>query len=142
MLEAVTRLMRMFVVLLAYLILVMANVLVRGLLVIVLFLMFNVTKGKYMKSIENQTKSVVNLLLFIGTLFILAGLFGCGNGQTSVCTMTWSCGNQGCANAEGSWSGNGSFSGSNDESDCLVWETAFLNSNGYPNNRVSSCSCN
>ena len=97
-----------------------------------------------MKMLEQQTKQVALILLSFAAICIaVATLTGCGRtNNTPTCTMTWTCGNQTCANAEGAWSGNGSFTGSNDESDCLVWETAFLNSAGYPNNRVTSCTCN
>ena len=71
-------------------------------------------------------------------------LSACGqvNATQPTCTMTWTCGNSACERSEGAWSGSGSFTGANDESDCLVWETAFLNSAGYPYNTVTSCSCN
>ena len=77
-------------------------------------------------------------LIIIGLL-----LSGCGNVNNSgpSCTLSWSCGNSYCANAEGSWNGTGTFTGANDESDCLVWSTAFLNGTGYPYNRVGSCTC-
>ena len=77
------------------------------------------------------------------SLFLLGFvmLVGCGRVEPT-CTMTWTCGNNACAYAEGAWSGNGSFTGTNDEADCLAWETVFLNAAGYPNNRVTSCSCN
>ncbi len=78
-------------------------------------------------------------IVFMGFVVVL----GCAPiAPPPVCTMTWTCGNAACAYAEGAWSGNGSFSGANDESDCLAWETLFLNATGYPYNRVTACSCN
>lgn len=69
------------------------------------------------------------------------GLVSCGPVPQPVCTMSWTCGTASCAAHMGAWSGNGSFSGANDESDCLIWETAFLNSTGNPYNHVTACSC-
>lgn len=74
-------------------------------------------------------------------LFILVALSACAP-KVPTCTMNWSCGNSSCAYSEGAWSGSGTFTGNNAESDCLGWETLFLNC-GYScyGNRVSSCSC-
>ena len=73
-------------------------------------------------------------------LLVVLLLASCG--RTPICNVSWSCGNASCARSEGAWTGSGSFTGNNDESDCLVWSTAFLNSQGYPYNTVSACSCN
>jgi hypothetical protein len=77
-------------------------------------------------------------------MFVLAMcLSACGNvnGQQPTCTVSWACGDQACANYNGAWSGTGSFTGSNDESDCLAWSFAFINAN-QGTNRAGSCTCN
>lgn len=57
----------------------------------------------------------------------------------TTCTMSYSCnGNARCINDMHAYSGSGSFSS---ESDCLAWETGFLNSFGYPYDSVTACSC-
>jgi hypothetical protein len=50
-------------------------------------------------------------------------------------SMTWSCGsNSACAQRQGAYSGAGQFT---NESDCLAWETAFINS--YSGSTVTAC---
>jgi hypothetical protein len=56
---------------------------------------------------------------------------------TPTCTITWSCQNTSCAYEEGSWNGTSTFTGADDESDCVAWGTAFRYSGGY----TSNCSC-
>ena len=86
---------------------------------------------------ENEMKTSLIVVLCLA-------LYACALDQPPPpqCTMSWSCGNSQCAADQGQWSGNGTFSGSNDESDCLAWETLFLNGPGYPHNSVSACTCN
>lgn len=78
---------------------------------------------------------------YIMMIFVF-GLISCAdnsnNNQTHYYSMTWSCGNNSvCANHMKAWSGNGSFTS---ESDCLVWETAFINN--YYSSSVTSCTYN
>lgn len=73
-------------------------------------------------------------------LLILLGLTSCAadSQQQHFYDMSWSCGaNSNCANHMGNWRGSGQFS---NEQDCLVWETAFLNS--YNNVYVTPCTYN
>lgn len=76
------------------------------------------------------------IILIVGVIILAS----CAQNIPS-CTMSWTCGNGSCEQAQGAWNGNGTFTGSNRESDCLAWEFAFLNGNGFPNNHASSCSC-
>ncbi len=73
-------------------------------------------------------------------LIVLSLLMTACGAPVPTCTVSWTCGDQACAYEEGAWSGSGSFTGANDESDCLIWSTAFINAN-QGTNRVSSCSC-
>jgi hypothetical protein len=84
-------------------------------------------------------KNLFVIITVVSSLF--ASSCGQAPGSNPQCTTNWSCGNAACASSLGSWSGSGTFTGSNDESDCLAWQTLFLNGTGYPYNRVSSCSC-
>ena len=63
--------------------------------------------------------------------------------QSTAWTMSWQCYNSYCCSHVGNGnacSGNGSFSS---ESDCVVWETAFLNSAAANHGGgVSSCTGN
>lgn len=68
---------------------------------------------------------------------LLAGCAGT-NQNPPTYNMSWRCGTQACCNHMVPYScgGSGSFT---DESDCLAWETVFLNGVGYPYNTVTSC---
>lgn len=71
-------------------------------------------------------------------LFFLLGLSSCAPPYTPECTITWTCNSSYCAAEEGNWSGTSSFTGSDDESECIAWGTAFRYAGGY----TSNCSCN
>jgi hypothetical protein len=67
---------------------------------------------------------------------------GCAQPQhvSTAWTMTFNCdGNVKCADSMGAWSGSGSFAS---ESDCLAYETGFLNSFGNPQVSCTSCTGN
>jgi hypothetical protein len=60
--------------------------------------------------------------------------------QSTAWNMSYSCnGNIACINNFHATGGSGSFSS---ESDCLVWETGFLNSFGLPRVSCSACTGN
>jgi len=71
-------------------------------------------------------------------IVLVAGIAGCAaDNQRHGYSMSWSCdGNLACERNMGAWNGNGTF---DNETDCLAWETGFLNSFGYPYDSVSSC---
>lgn len=68
--------------------------------------------------------------------FLLSlSLIACGSPQQPYYSMNWNCGTDSkCKANMGAQSGSGTF---HVESDCLAWETAFLNN--YKNVSVSSC---
>jgi hypothetical protein len=69
-------------------------------------------------------------------LFIIL-LTSCAPVQPPGCNMNWSCNNNTrCIQQQGSNGNSGFFQ---TESDCLIWETAFINS--YAGATVTSCSC-
>ena len=70
---------------------------------------------------------------------LLILLVGCAAQQPPGCDMSYSCGNDSRCIQHLGYGQSGHFQ---NEQDCLVWETAFLNS-GY-NHSVSAtaCSCN
>lgn len=73
-------------------------------------------------------------------LFVIAALAllsCCAPSPNPTWNMTWNCdGNVNCASHMGAWNGSGSFA---NETDCLVWETSFLNDFGAPWDSVTSC---
>ena len=89
-----------------------------------------------------KTKTAIKIIVAIGIVCLVVGLTRCAPAPTPTCTVNWSCGTTACYMAEGAWSGTGTFTGGNDESDCLAWSTVFLNGVGYPYNKVGSCTCN
>ena len=74
------------------------------------------------------------------SLIVLSFLMMACAPPVPTCDVSWTCGDQACANAEGNWSGSGQFTGANDESECVAWSFVFINAN-QGTNRVSSCSC-
>lgn len=72
-------------------------------------------------------------LILIITSLLLAG---CAK-PVPYCNITWTCESGYCAAEEGGWSGTSQFTGSDDESQCIVWGTAFR----YAGGRTSDCSC-
>ena len=65
------------------------------------------------------------------TILAIIALTSCAPAQhvSTAWTMSWQCYTNYCAShvSPASWGGNGTFSS---ESDCLVWETGFLNTAG------------
>jgi len=76
-------------------------------------------------------------------LVVAIGMVACApqKHESTAWNMSWHCGTQACCNHMVPYScgGNGSFS---NETDCLAWETVFLNGTGYPYNTVTSCTGN
>jgi hypothetical protein len=77
---------------------------------------------------------------FLGLVTLLF-VIGCGSNQQTVqgYSMSWSCRTTYCYThvSPNSWGGNGDFA---TESDCLAWETGFLNTAGYNGNgSVTAC---
>lgn len=78
--------------------------------------------------------------LFFGILVVCMSS-GCGqsSSQSHGCNMTYNCnGNVSCVNSMHVTGGSGSFQ---NETDCLAWETGFLNSYGLPRVSATSCTC-
>lgn len=83
----------------------------------------------------------MKLFILMITMFMMACAPSNQPHQSTEWNMTYNCnGNRNCASNMGAWSGSGSFS---NESDCLAWETGFLNINyGSPVQTVTACTGN
>jgi len=97
-----------------------------------------------MKSLKNIDITTWVVLGAIAVLLLSGMLMGCAPSnqphQSTAWSMTWNCdGNASCARSMGAWYGSGTFSS---ESDCLAWETGFLNSFGQPYDSCTACTGN
>lgn len=77
--------------------------------------------------------------LLLAVVVLLAGIGCAPERQIQGYSMSWTCYTTYCYThmSPNSWGGNGNFA---NESDCLAWETGFLNTAGYNGNgSVTAC---